>query len=162
MFEYKTIKTKGKIGMLKKDAMESLGYEICETKAGATCFKRNFKHSSNEKLKKLEKDILDSCDKIEKCERNRKTAPQAVAIIWGIIACLTMGGGMSLCLAYDKMLIGCIVGSIGILLMIPPYFLYNVISEKNNCKVLSTINQEYDKINMWCESATEIIKSDVE
>ncbi len=162
MFEYKTLKTKGKIGMLKKDAMVSLGYEICETKAGVSCFRRDLKLISRPELTKLENDIIASCNKIERLEKKRRTIPQTIAIIWGIVACLTLGGGMSLCLSYDKMLIGCIIGSIGILLMIPPYFLFNFIYEKNNYKVLGIINEEYDKINIWCDQAIKINKMDVE
>lgn len=162
MFEYKTIKTNGKIGMLKKDVMESLGYEICETKGGVSCFKRDIKYAHNKELTSLEVEIIKSCDKIAKCERKRRTVPQIWSIILGAIACLVMGGGMSLVMAYDKILIGCIVGVIGMLLMIPPYFIYKAIFSRSNYKVLNIINEEYDKINVWTAKAAELVKLDVE
>ena len=161
MYEYKTIKTKGKIGILKKDIMESLGYEICEAKLGVSCFRRDYELSKNEELKELEANILNSCDIVSRCENKRKNVPNVISIIFGVIACLVMGGGMSLYMAYDYEVIGIIVGVIGMLLMIPPYFIYKGIYEKNNCKVMSKINEEYDKINVWSAKALEIVKSDV-
>ncbi len=72
-------------------------------------------------------DTESKLDRLRRLDARVKNLSTMVPLIVGIIGCLVMGVGMTMVLHWDLILLGIIVGTLGVLLMLPAYPIYRYV-----------------------------------
>lgn len=169
-YEYKTKSVKVKEQTKMMDLYEAFGWEV----TGATptfidsvtiSLKRDRKQKHKQELTKLERQAEETFNTISRMDSAKTQSASIFAYIFGCIAALIFGGGMSLCMLINNstpaLAGGIIMGIVGLALCGINYFIYKKIAEKKTNQLLPTIDDNEDKLANLLEKGNELLKTDI-
>ena len=172
-YEYITIYVKKEQEPVYIDTYNCLGWELVDSEIAGDIhnllstklsFKRNRKINNKQALIKIQRDIDIKFKNIEKMESQKEIKASFNAYGIGIIACVFLALSVFMITGYIDLgaitfSLQVILGGIGVLLCIPPYFIYkNTLALKNE-ELEPLINREYEDISEKCEEADLLINN---
>ena len=167
-YDYKTIKVKREVEALICDTYENLGWQLTNTSSSEgslfyinLSFKRDRKIANKVELLKLQEKADNVINNIEYLQSKKKNAGMIFSLVFGIIAALVFGGGMSMCLVLSGigyMLGGIALGILGAGLCLLTYPLYKRINKKQSIAIQPLLESEFDKLSDICEEAVSLNK----
>lgn len=169
-FEYKTKSVKAEHQTKAIDMYESFGWEVTTiTPAvldGVTLsLKRDRKQKHKHELTKLERQAEDLFDTIDSLQRAKTLGAKVFSYLFGVIATLVLGGGMSLVMLIENsipaLVGGIALGIIGIALCSVNYLIYKKIAEKKTKKLLPVIDENEEKLANILEKGNDLLCADV-
>lgn len=169
-YEYKTVSAKPKDQTKVADMYEAFGWEITDASLNATgtvtlSLKRDRKQKHKQELTKLERQAESTYDVIDKLNSSKTRGAQIFSMIFGVIATLIFGGGLSLTLATPQstvpLVIGIILGVIGIALCGVNYILYKKIADKKTKQLLPIIDDNEEKLANLLEKGNDLLKAEI-
>lgn len=169
-YEYMTKTVKVKNQTKAADMYESFGWEITSTTPSVVdnvtlSFKRDRKLKHKQELTKLQRRAEQLFDVSEKLEKSKTTSASVFAYIFGCIAALILGGGMSLTMLYSEslpaMIGGIALGVVGLALCGINYLIYNKLVEKKTRQVLPLIDDNEEKLANTLEQGNELLHADL-
>ena len=172
-YEYMSINVKKELEPIYIDVYNCLGWELIDLEISLSpkdllsskiSFKRDRKINNKQALLKIQKDINSTFINIEKLESKKNFKASFNAFGIGLIACVFLALSVFMMTGYLSLNtftipFQIIFGGIGILLCIPPYFVYkNTLALKTE-ELQPLINNEYDIISEKCEEADLLINN---
>jgi len=171
-YDYATINVKKNKESIYIDTYESFGWELTDSEINSAnngfintklSFKRNRKINNKSALIKLQKKLDVHFQNIDSLEAKKTINASFKAYGIGILAIIFLA--LSVFIITDYIDLGnlsiplqIIFGAIGILLTIPPYFVYqNTVTLKTE-QLQPQIDQEYDEISNICEEANLLLQ----
>ena len=172
-YEYTTISVKKEQEPIYIDTYGCLGWELVDAEISGNpreflnsklSFKRDRKINNKLALNRIQREMDSKFRNIEKFESQKYLKASANAYGIGMIACVFLALSVFmitgfLSLGTLTMPLQIISGGIGVLLCIPPYFVYtNTIALKTE-QLQPLIEEEYDDISEKCEEAALLINA---
>ena len=172
-YEYTNMDVKKEFEPVYIDTYGCLGWELVDSEitgiphrflSSTLSFKRDRKINNKQALIKLQREIDSKFRNIEKLESQKTFKASLNAFGIGMIACVFLA--LSVFVITEYLSFGnltvpleIIFGGIGLLLCIPPYFVYkNTLTLKIE-ELQPLIHSEYDTISEKCEEADLLINS---
>lgn len=169
-YEYKTITVKAKDQSKAMDMYEAFGWEITTATPtnlnGITLsLKRDRKQKHKQELIKLERQADNLNDTINGLERSKTLSAEIFSYVFGVIATLIFGGGMSLFMLFENnipaLVGGVILGIIGIVLCGVTYPIYKNIVATKTKQLLPIIDDNEEKLANLLEKGNDLLHTDL-
>ncbi len=169
-YEYRTKTVKAKDQSRMIDMYESFGWEVTATAPtvvdGVTLsLKRDRKLKHKQELTKLERQAEDTFETINGLHRAKTMGASIFAYIFGAIATLMLGGGMSLVMLIENsipaLVGGIVLGVIGIVLCGVNYVIYCKIAAKKTKQILPVIDDNEEKLANILEKGNDLLSTDL-
>ena len=169
-YEYTTKTVKAKDQTRAIDMYESFGWEVTATTPtvvdGVTLsLKRDRKIKHKQELTKLERQAEDTFETINGLHRAKTMGASIFAYIFGIVAVLMLGGGMSLVMLIENsipaLVGGIVLGVIGLVLCGINYVIYSKIAAKKIKEVLPIIDDNEEKLANILEKGNDLLSTDL-
>ena len=172
-YEYISINVKKELEPIYIDTYSCLGWELIDSEISISpqdllstkiSFKRDRKINNKQALIKLQREIDNKFLNVEKLESQKKLRASFNAFGIGITACVFLALSVFMITGYLSLgtltvPLQIIFGGIGLLLSIPPYFVYkNTLTLKIE-ELQPLIDDEYDAISEKCEEADLLINN---
>ena len=166
-YEYRTKTVKSKDMTKATDMYEAFGWEV--TSAAHTAvdnttlsLKRDRKQKHKQELSRLERQAEEIFGTINNLQRAKTLGASVFSYIFGCIAALLLGGGMSLIMLnqnnFAAFVGGIALGIAGIALCCVNYFIYKKMVEKKTGELLPIIDDNEEKLANILEKATTCLK----
>lgn len=168
-YEYKTLSVKLAEQAQTLDMYESFGWEVANatpTSMGriTISLRRDRKQKHRQELAKIERDAENVRDTLCSLKRSEKLFATTFAYIFGTIATLMFGGGMSMVMQLRGNVAmlgsGIALGVMGIALCCANYFIYKKLVEKNTVKALPLIDENEEKLANLMEKGNALLSAD--
>ena len=172
-YDYISINVKKELELVYIDTYECLGWEFTHSEISMSpqdllstkiYFRRDRKINNKQALIKLQRDIDSKFRNIGKLESQKKFKASFNAYGIGLISCVFLA--LSVFMITDYLSFGTltvplqiIFGGVGMLLSIPPYFVYKNTLALTVEKIQPLINNEYDLISEKSEEAGLLINT---
>lgn len=169
-YEYRTINVKAKDQIKVIDMYEAFGWEVTSTTTaridGVTMsLKRDRKQKHKQELIKLERQAEDMYKTVSSLRRAKTAGASVFAYIFGSIAALILGGGMSLTMLMSNSIPafvgGVILGIIGIILCGANYFIYKKLVIKKTKSLLPVIDDTEEKLANLLEKGNDLLNTEI-
>lgn len=169
-YEYRTKTVKAKDQTKAIDMYEAFGWEVTATTPtfadGVTLsLKRDRKQKHKQELTKLERQAEDVFTTINGLHRAKTQGASVFAYIFGCIAALMLGGGMSLVMltenSISSLVGGIALGVAGIALCGINYFIYKKIAAKKTKQLLPVIDDNEEKLANILEKGNDLLCTDL-
>ena len=169
-YEYRTKTVKVKDQSRAIDMYEAFGWEITGTTPtvvdGVTLsLKRDRKLKHKQELIKLERQAEDTFETINGLHRAKTMGASIFAYIFGVIATLMLGGGMSLLMLIENsipaLVGGIVLGVVGLVLCGVNYIIYSKIAAKKTKQVLPIIDDNEEKLANILEKGNDLLSADL-
>lgn len=169
-YEYRTKTVKAELQSKAMDMYEAFGWEITATTPTALdcvtlSLKRDRKQKHKQELTKIERQAENVFCNIIALQRSKTANANIFAYIFGVVATLILGGGMSLVMLIENsipaLVGGIALGVLGIALCCVNYPVYKKIVEKKASKVLPVIDDNEEKFANLLEKGNDLLKADI-
>lgn len=169
-YEYATKTVKAKDQTRAIDIYESFGWEVTATTPAAIdgvtlSLKRDRKIKHKQELTKLERQAEELHNTINRQIGAMTLGASVFAYVFGIIAALVLGGGMSLTMLVEgsipALVGGIALGIAGIVLCAVNYFIYKKISAKKTKQLLPVIDDNEEKLANLLEKGNSLLNTDI-
>lgn len=169
-YEYKTKTIKAEMQTKAMDMYEAFGWEITATTPTAIdgvtlSLKRDRKQKHKQELTRIERQAENVLETIENLQRAKTVGANIFAYIFGIIAALILGGGMSLVMlvgnSIPALVGGITLGVIGIVLCCINYPIYKKIVANKTNKILPIIDDNEEKLANLLEKGNDLLTADI-
>ena len=169
-YEYRTKTVKAKDQTKAIDMYEAFGWEVTSTAPtfvdGVTLsLKRDRKQPHKQELVKLERQAEDLFETINGLHRAKTQGASIFACIFGSIATLIFGGGMSLTLLKSgnipALIGGIALGGAGIVLCGINYLIYKKLAAKKTKQLLPVIDDNEEKLANILEKSNDLLHTDL-
>ena len=152
------------------DMYEAFGWEV--TSAAHTAvdnttlsLKRDRKQKHKQELSRLERQAEEIFGTINNLQRAKTLGASVFSYIFGCIAALLLGGGMSLIMLnqnnFAAFVGGIALGIAGIALCCVNYFIYKKMVEKKTGELLPIIDDNEEKLANILEKGNDLLKADL-
>ena len=169
-YEYRTKTVKSKDMTKATDMYEAFGWEV--TSAAHTAvdnttlsLKRDRKQKHKQELSRLERQAEEIFGTINNLQRAKTLGASVFSYIFGCIAALLLGGGMSLIMLnqnnFAAFVGGIALGIAGIALCCVNYFIYKRMVEKKTGELLPIIDDNEEKLANILEKGNDLLKADL-
>lgn len=169
-YEYRTKTVKSKDMTKATDMYEAFGWEV--TSAAHTAvdnttlsLKRDRKQKHKQELSRLERQKEEIFGTINNLQRAKTLGASVFSYIFGCIAALLLGGGMSLIMLnqnnFAAFVGGIALGIAGIALCCVNYFIYKKMVEKKTGELLPIIDDNEEKLANILEKGNDLLKADL-
>lgn len=169
-YEYRTKTVKSKDMTKATDMYEAFGWEV--TSAAHTAvdnttlsLKRDRKQKHKQELSRLERQAEEIFGMINNLQRAKTLGASVFSYIFGCIAALLLGGGMSLIMLnqnnFAAFVGGIALGIAGIALCCVNYFIYKKMVEKKTGELLPIIDDNEEKLANILEKGNDLLKADL-
>ena len=167
-YEYRTVSVKAKDQARVMDLYEAFGWEVTGTSPaldGITLSLKRDRHIPHkQELVKLERQAEDTFSRIGGLERSKTQGASAFSYIFGCIAALILGGGMSLVMLVEgsipALVGGIVLGIIGIVLCGVNYPIYKRLAAKKTKALLPVIDETEEKLANILERGSDLLTSE--
>lgn len=167
-YEYRTKTIKADNQTKAMDMYEAFGWEVTATNptiGGVTLsLKRDRKLKHKQELTKLERQAESIFETIDGLQRSKTLGARVFSYIFGIIAALILGAGMSLVMLMENSLPaligGIALGVIGIALCSVNYLIYKKIAEKKIKQVLPIIDDNEEQLANIMEKGNDLLSAE--
>ena len=160
MYEYKSVVVPKNLDSLYADCHGAFGWQatnvvnsLVSLDKVTLSFKRNRSIKNNIELNKLQAQLDAALLNLKTIQAEMDGVGFVPALTVGILSALVLGGGMSLCLKADQMVLGVIVGLIGLAGCAFPYFINKRLREKTADRFRIAKDEQYDLIGHICQQA---------
>lgn len=169
-YEYKTVTVKAKDQPKVMDMYEAFGWEITGAAPSVDgrlllSLKRDRKLKHKQELSKLERQAEDVFETINGLERAKTFSGNIFAYVFGVVAALVLGGGMSLVMCIENSIPalggGIALGIAGIVLCSINYPIYKKIVVKKMKQVLPVIDDNEEKLANILEKGNDLLCADL-
>ena len=169
-YEYQTKTVKAKDQTRVMDISEAFGWEVTGTTPtiaeGVTVsLKRDRKIKHKQELIKLERQAEETYDAIKKLQSSKTLAAKIFAYIFGCVAALVFGGGLSLAMqitdSIPALVGGIVLGVVGIVLCSVNYLIYKKIEEKKTVQALPMIDVNEEKLANILQKGNDLLNADL-
>ena len=169
-YEYRTKTVKSKDMTKATDMYEAFGWEV--TSAAHTAvdnttlsLKRDRKQKHKQELSRLERQAEEIFGTTNNLQRAKTLGASVFSYIFGCIAALLLGGGMSLIMLnqnnFAAFVGGIALGIAGIALCCVNYFIYKKMVEKKTGELLPIIDDNEEKLANILEKGNDLLKADL-
>ena len=167
-YEYRTVSVKEKDQAKAMDMYEAFGWEVTGTSSaldGVTLSLKRDRHIPHkQELVKLERQAEDTFVCIGGLERAKTRSASMFSYLFGCIAVLILGGGMSLTLLVEGSIPvfvgGIVLGVIGIVLCGVNYPIYKRLASKKTKALLPVIDETEEKLANILERGSDLLASE--
>ena len=167
-YEYRTVSVKAKDQAQAMDLYEAFGWEVTGTSPaldGITLSLMRDRHIPHkQELVKLERQAEDTFARIGGLERSKTQGASAFSYIFGCIAALILGGGMSLVMLVEgsipALVGGIVLGIIGIVLCGVNYPIYKRLASQKTKALLPVIDETEEKLANLLERGNELLSAE--
>lgn len=167
-YEYRTVSVKAKDQARVMDLYEAFGWEVTGTSPaldGITLSLKRDRHIPHkQELVKLERQAEDTFSRIGGLERSKTQGASAFSYIFGCIAALILGGGMSLVMLVEgsipALVGGIMLGIIGIVLCGVNYPIYKRLASQKTKALLPVIDETEEKLANLLERGNELLSAE--
>ncbi len=167
-YEYRTVSVKAKDQARVMDLYEAFGWEVTGTSPaldGITLSLKRDRHIPHkQELVKLERQAEDTFSRIGGLERSKTQGASAFSYIFGCIAALILGGGMSLVMLVEgsipALVGGIVLGIIGIVLCGVNYPIYKRLASQKTKALLPVIDETEEKLANLSERGNELLSAE--
>ena len=167
-YEYRTVSVKAKDQTRVMDLYEAFGWEVTGTSPaldGITLSLKRDRHIPHkQELVKLERQAEDTFACIGGLERSKTQGASAFSYIFGCIAALILGGGMSLVMLVEgsipALVGGIVLGIIGIVLCGVNYPIYKRLASQKTKALLPVIDETEEKLANLLERGNELLSAE--
>ena len=167
-YEYRTVSVKAKDQARVMDLYEAFGWEVTGTSPaldGITLSLKRDRHIPHkQELVKLERQAEDTFARIGGLERSKTQGASVFSYIFGCIAVLILGGGMSLVMLVEgsipALVGGIVLGIIGIVLCGVNYPIYKRLASKKTKALLPVIDETEEKLANLLERGNELLSAE--
>lgn len=167
-YEYRTVSVKEKDQAKAMDMYEAFGWEVTGTSSaldGVTLSLKRDRHIPHkQELVKLERQAEDTFARIGGLERSKTQGASAFSYIFGCIAALILGGGMSLVMLVEgsipALVGGIVLGIIGIVLCGVNYPIYKRLASQKTKALLPVIDETEEKLANLLERGNELLSAE--
>lgn len=167
-YEYRTVSVKAKDQARVMDLYEAFGWEVTGTSPaldGITLSLKRDRHIPHkQELVKLERQAEDTFSRIGGLERSKTQGASAFSYIFGCIAALILGGGMSLVMLVEgsipALVGGIVLGIIGIVLCGVNYPIYKRLASQKTKALLPVIDETEEKLANLLERGNELLSAE--
>ena len=167
-YEYRTVSVKAKDQARVMDLYEAFGWEVTGTSPaldGVTLSLKRDRHIPHkQELVKLERQAEDTFSRIGGLERSKTQGTSVFSYIFGCIAVLILGGGMSLVMLVESsipaLVGGIVLGIIGIVLCGVNNAIYKKRAEKKTKALLPVIDETEEKLANLLERGNELLSAE--
>ena len=168
-YEYKTVSVKAKDQSKAIDLYEAFGWEITATERTALdntilSMKRDRKLKHKAELVKLERQAENAFEAVNGLEKAKTQGARVFAYIFGCIAALVLGGGMSLCMLPDSAAAkaaGIVVGILGIAMCAVNYPIFKKLVVKKTKSLLPVIDETEEKLANILEKGNDLLNAEL-
>lgn len=168
-YEYKTKTIKAEEQPRVADMYEAFGWEITSashTAGGvALSLKRDRKIAHKQELNKTERQAEGVYETLSGLERAKTLGASIFAYIFGIVAALVFGGGMSLIMTIQNSAAalagGIVMGVAGLILCGVNYLIYKKAVSKKIAKVQPAIDENEEKFANLLERGNELLSAKI-
>ena len=161
-YEYMTVTVNSKTMRETVERYNSLGWEVDGQEIGmirsALTFKRDRNIKNKDQLNRLQRRIDDGADSVKNLEKGKKKGTAVFASIFGSLAALMFGGGMSLIMfnppeVSPAFIGGLALGVIGAGIATLAYPIYKIFVKKKTAKNNLLIERKKDELaDLWREA----------
>ena len=166
-YEYmsKTVKTREQTRTA--DMYEAFGWEITGVTPALAdsvtmSFKRDRKQPHKQELTRLERQAEETYCVIERLNAAKTKGAMIFALIFGCVAALVLGGGMSLVMLNGEnipaFIGGIVLGLVGIVLCGVNYPVYKKLEEKKTRQVMPAIDDNEEKLALLLEKGNDLLQ----
>ena len=167
-YEYRTVSVKAKDQARVMDLYEAFGWEVTGTSPaldGVTLSLKRDRHIPHkQELVKLERQAEDTFARIGGLERSKTQGASVFSYIFGCIAVLILGGGMSLVMLVEgsipALVGGIVLGIIGIVLCGVNYPIYKRLASQKTKALLPVIDETEEKLANLLERGNELLSAE--
>ena len=167
-YEYRTVSVKAKDQARVMDLYEAFGWEVTGTSPaldGITLSLKRDRHIPHkQELVKLERQAEDTFARIGGLERSKTQGASVFSYIFGCIAALILGGGMSLVMLVEgsipALVGGIVLGIIGIVLCGVNYPIYKRLASQKTKALLPVIDETEEKLANLLERGNELLSAE--
>ena len=167
-YEYRTVSVKAKDQARVMDLYEAFGWEVTGTSPaldGITLSLKRDRHIPHkQELVKLERQAEDTFSRIGGLERSKTQGASVFSYIFGCIAALILGGGMSLVMLVEgsipALVGGIVLGIIGIVLCGVNYPIYKRLASQKTKALLPVIDETEEKLANLLERGNELLSAE--
>ena len=167
-YEYRTVSVKAKDQTRVMDLYEAFGWEVTGTSPaldGITLSLKRDRHIPHkQELVKLERQAEDTFARIGGLERSKTQGASVFSYIFGCIAVLILGGGMSLVMLVEgsipALVGGIVLGIIGIVLCGVNYPIYKRLASQKTKALLPVIDETEEKLANLLERGNELLSAE--
>lgn len=169
-YEYKTVCVKATDSVKAMDMYEAFGWEITGSTASAIggvtlSLKRDRKQRHKQELNKLERQAEETMDTLNGLQKSKTMGASVFAYIFGVVATLILGGGMSLVMLLTNNVYaltgGIALGVIGLAMCGVNYYIYSKIAAKKIKQVLPEIDRTEEKLANILEKGNDLLKTEL-
>lgn len=168
-YEYKTKTVKVREQSRMTDLYEAFGWEATKVTPEiadnvTVVFRRDRKQIHKTELVRLERQAEQTFATIERLNKSKTLGASVFAYVFGVVAALMLGGGLSMTLLDTAIPVfagGIIIGIVGIALCAVTYPAYRKIVEKKTEKVLPAIDDSEDKLASLMEKGNDLLNTDL-
>lgn len=168
-YDYTSVVVNKELESVYIDTYESFGWELTTselsmqntnmTKNIKLSFKRDRKINKKSELNKLQKETEICFSNIKKFDKQKTSRATINALSIGLLAIIFIALSVFIITDYIRIsrFFSGLFGTLGILLCIPPYFIYRQTVTNSTEKIGPLIDKEYDKISDICLKAHNLI-----
>lgn len=169
-YEYKTKVVKRNEQTRAIDIYEAFGWEITSVQSTVTggvalSMRRDRKLKHKQEMVKLERQAEEKVGRITALEKSKTLSASVFGYVFGVIATLILGGGMSLLMVAQgnvgALIGGIVLGVIGIVLMSVNYPIFKKIAEKKTKEVLPLIDENEEQLANVLEKGNDLLSTDL-
>lgn len=169
-YEYRTVLVNAKNQTKAMDLYEAFGWEITAAKPTMTnrvtlSLKRDRKQRHKSELVKLERRAEDVFENINGLERAKTFGARIFAYIFGCVAALVLGGGMSLTMLSQNSVPatagGILLGLIGIVLCGINYSVYKRLVAEKTKDLLPVIDESEEQLANILEKGNDLLSTEL-
>lgn len=168
-YEYKTATAKNGEQAKAADLYEAFGWEITGSAPAFTggvtlSLKRDRKLKHKQELNKLERKAEETLEAIGGFRKSQTRGARIFAILFGCLAALVLGGGMSLVMTIPNslpaMVCGIFLGLVGIALCSVNYPIYRKMADKKTKELLPVIDDHEEKLANLLEQGNDLLRTE--
>lgn len=150
------------------DLYEAFGWELTGTTSAAMnevtlSFKRDRKIPHKPELDRLQRRAEETRNNLRHLEKGKKSGANTFALVFGCLAVLVLGGGMSLVMTMQNSLPaligGIALGIVGLVLCGVNYPIYRRLADKKTEQLLPVIDEQEEKLANLMEQANDLMKA---
>ena len=169
-YEYKIVSVRAEKRARVSDLYEAFGWEITsagQSVAGSVTLsmRRDRKLKHKPELVKIERQAEETYNGLQKLETAKTLGAQIFAYIFGVIAVLILGGGMSMTMVVENNVpvfaAGIILGVLGIALCTANYFIYVKLATDKTKKLLPAIDESEESLANLLEKGNGLLETDL-
>lgn len=147
------------------DLYEAFGWELTETSASAEgaalSFKRDRKIPHKPELDRLQRKAEETKANLDRLERSKKSGASVFSLVFGCLAALVLGGGMSLVMTVENslpaLICGIFLGIVGVVLCAVNYPIYRRKADKKTAELIPVIDEQEEKLANLLEQANDLL-----